>query len=394
MQRIKAIPSKSDAHRALICAFLAGDENAIACPTFSEDIAATKACLAALRAGKTDLYPKESGSTFRFLLPVVAALSKSVTFHLEGRLPLRPLSPLYEELQQHGVCMSPQGTKDFKLSGAVKGGIFRIAGNVSSQFLTGLLLALPILKEDSKIQMIGTLESAPYVEMTLHTLKAFGIQIEKTQNGFFVPGNQQYTMPKEYSIEGDWSNAAFFLAAGAFLEEGILVEGISMDALQGDKQIVDDLKAFGAYVDCQKNGIFVQKGRLHGIEINASAVPDLVPVLALLGALAEGETVISHAERLKWKESNRLKSISEALSALGAQIEMTADGFKIQGKEKLSGGTIDSQNDHRIVMMAAIASLVCEKPVTIMGSNAVKKSYPAFFEDIKTLSLPFQIERM
>ena len=394
MRMIQAIASKSDAHRALLANFLAGDTAPVKISTTSLDIEATRDCLLALRKGKKDLYPKESGSTFRFLLPVVAALGKSVCFHLEGRLPLRPLSPLYEALEAHGVTLSAQGTKEFCSSGALQGGTFTLAGNVSSQFISGLLFALPLLREDSHLHIVGTLESAGYVDMTLQTLLAFGIQIEKQENGFFIRGRQVYHRAAPYIVEGDWSNAAYFLAAGAVLQDGLCVSGLSQDSAQGDKAILSCLLKFGASVTVAKDIVSVKAAPLQGITLDTAQIPDLVPILALLAAFAVGETVLQNVGRLRLKESDRLKSICAALSALGVQTSLENNNLHIYGTGTLHGGTVDSYGDHRIVMLAAIASLVTKEPVRILGATAVQKSYPNFFSDLAALQLRDNIERM
>lgn len=393
MRTVNAIDAKSDAHRALICAFLANDGGKIKIQNSSDDIRATETCLSALEQGSTDLYCKESGSTFRFLLPIVAALGKEVRFHLEGRLAARPLSPLYEELLAHGVQCSAQGVSPFSVCGQLQAGDFHINGNISSQFISGLLFALPLLNNDSRLFIDGKLESAGYVEMTLHTLHAFRIEIEKTAYGFFIKGKQHYHSPNAYKIEGDWSNAAFFLCAGALLEDGICVQNLDIHSAQGDKEILSILRRFGANVDVKHNSVCVFKAPLHGIEIDGAQIPDLVPILSLLGAVAEGETVIRNAARLRLKESDRLESVASLLSALGANVEVLPDGLRILGGKALHGGDVISFGDHRIVMLAAIASLITNGKVNIHGADAVSKSYPDFFKDLELLSLSENIER-
>lgn len=393
MRSIKVIDSKSDAHRALICSFLANDGGKVICDSNCADIEATKACLEALKEGKTDLYCKESGSTLRFLLPVVAALGKEVSFHPEGRLPQRPLSPLYEELEKHGCRLSAQGTVPFKIQGQLLPGEYHLSGKVSSQFISGLLFALPLLNEDSEIRIEGQLESAGYIDMTRRTLQKFGVETERTKAGFFIRGGQTYRSPKAYRVEGDWSNAAFLLAAGALTEGGIGVENLDANSAQGDKAIVPILKVFGANVQETPNGVIVLKSALHGTEIDVAQIPDLVPVLALLGTAAEGKTVLKNAARLRLKESDRLESVSSVLRALGGDVETLADGLIITGNGQLNGGKADAFGDHRIVMMAAIASLICKDKVLISGADAVCKSYPDFFTVLEALSLTAKIER-
>ena len=387
MKSIKIIPSKSDAHRAMICAALSKEPCEILCEATSEDIEATIDCLVALKVGGEVMECGESGSTLRFLLPVMGALGHKAAFMPKGRLPERPLSPLYEELQAHGCTLSQPGSVPFVIQGKLQPGVYTIPGTGSSQFITGLLLALPILDGDSQIIIEGPLESKGYVDLTLGVIEKFGIKVDALENGFAVKGNQVYQGPAAYQVEGDWSNAAFWLAAGVFLQEGLLCEGLREDSLQGDKKIVEMLKAFGAKASQDENSVNVYGGKLHGIEIDASPIPDMVPTLALLGSVATGSTVIKNAGRLRIKESDRLKTVAATLNALGADITETADGLIINGREKLKGGSVDGCGDHRIVMMAAIASLVCEDKVHITGAGAVRKSYPNFFQEMKRLGI-------
>lgn len=398
MRQIEIIPSKSDAHRALICEALSrltsGRTCLIQASETSLDIAATEKCLQALLRGEEKMYCGESGSTLRFLLPVMGALNHKASFFGEGRLPQRPLSPLYEELESHGCSLSPMGSVPLTIRGQLKPGYYKIPGNVSSQYISGLLFALPLLKGGSRIDITGKLESEGYVKMTLKTLKQFGIEILTDEKGFTVPGGQAYRAPESYQVEGDWSNGCFWLAAGALTEGGIRVKGLSEDSLQADKEIIRILKKMGADVKIEEEGIAVSAHTLWGTEIDASQIPDMVPVLAVLACGAKGKTVINNAGRLRIKESDRLASVACELTKLGAEIEELPEGLVITGKggKGLSGGSADSWNDHRIAMMAAVASLICREKVVLSGSRAVQKSYPNFFEDLKRLGLDGNIE--
>lgn len=392
MKHIKIIPSKSDAHRALICAALSHTPCKVICDATSKDIDATKACLDALKAGRPEMLCGESGSTFRFMLPVMAALGHRSVFFPEGRLPERPLTPLYEEMESHGCRLSPQGSVPFVLEGQLKPGTYRIPGNVSSQYISGLLFALPILDGDSRILIEGKLESAGYVNMTLKVLADFGIKVNVTDEGYEIPGGQHYQGPAVYQVEGDWSNGCFWLVAGALDEEGLTVSGLDLNSLQGDKKIVDILRDMGADVTIGPNGITVKGGSLHGITIDAAQIPDMVPILAVAALAAEGRTEIKGAGRLRIKESDRLATVTQVLTNLGGDIEELAEGLIIKGGKVLKGGTADSHNDHRIAMMAAIASIICEGKVTIRGADAVKKSYPGFYDDLAMLGLDINIE--
>jgi len=402
---IGAIASKSAAHRLLICASLADNETFVRCQERSQDIDATAGCLKSLGAvirykdggffvtpiKKTEDLTKErsvncgeSGSTLRFLLPVCGALGMSVKFNMEGRLPARPLTGLYEEMTSNGCTLSEQGRSPFVLGGKLKNGNYYLPGNISSQFISGLLFALPLLEGYSTISVTGKLESRPYVDMTLDALRLFRINVheeEKPRLTFCVTGNQTYRSPKTVQTEGDWSNAAFWLCAGAIGTNGITCTGLNKDSRQGDRAVAELLKNFGARVSADGGAVTVFPNALKGIEIDAENIPDLVPVLAAIASVARGKTAIRGAGRLRLKESDRLRTIAASLSSLGADVKETNDGLVINGKNKLQGGVTQSFGDHRIAMAAAVLSGACLNPVTIQNAEAVNKSYPAFFDD-------------
>jgi 3-phosphoshikimate 1-carboxyvinyltransferase len=403
---VRAIPSKSQAHRALICAALADKPTSIACEGSSDDITATADCLSALGAkieresgvyvvhplkrGTNDIAALscgESGSTFRFMLPIVGALGRKVSFILKGRLPERPLSPLYEELVRHGAELSPQGTVPFCASEGIAPGHYSLDAGVSSQFISGLLFALPLLDGDSELQLTGQAESFPYIELTLAMLEIFGIKTEFKGNGFFIPGGQTYRSPGKVMVEGDWSNAAFWLSAGAIGKGRITCTGLNFNSRQGDRAILDILAKFGARIEIKESdsAVTVSGGKLRGIEIDARDIPDLVPVLSVVAAVAGGTTVIRNAGRLRTKESDRLAAVSDILRALGADADETTDGLIIHGGKAFKGGKVSSRGDHRIAMSAAIAATICAEPVVIQGAQAVNKSYPGFFDDLRLL---------
>lgn len=397
---IPAIASKSDAHRLLILAALCPGETRLILEQRSEDIDATIACLRALGA-EIMLLPDgvrvrgiervnenplldcgESGSTFRFLLPVAAALCERARFTGSGRLPERPIGELMTVLQAHGVAFSAERLP-FETIGKLAGGNFALPGNVSSQYLTGLLLALPKLPQDSTVLLTTRLESAAYVDITLHALKRFGVRVEAQNGGYTVPGGQAIQSPGELRVDGDWSNAAFFLGAGA-LGNPVTMTGLHLDSPQGDKAILDALRRFGARVETTQEAITISPAALSGCTIDVGETPDLLPILAVLGACAKGETRLVNAARLRLKESDRLASVSAMLRALGGRVEELPDALVISGGQ-LAGGTVDSVRDHRIAMSAAIASVRCTDQVTILGADAVKKSYPAFYTDFNKL---------
>lgn len=398
---LPAVPSKSDAHRALICAALADRPTTLWLPRTSADIEATCGCLRSLGADITrrddhvtvrpiSSVPEhpvldcgESGSTFRFLLPVAAAIcSSSVRFTGRGRLPERPIGPLKAAMESHGVAFSGE-TLPFELSGRLTGGAYSLPGNVSSQYITGLLLAFPKLALDSTLTLTTALESAAYVDITLHALSRFGVQVWAAGGVYRMPGAQTFRSPGKISVDGDWSNAAFFLAAGA-LGRSLTLTGLDLHSPQGDKAVLALLRTFGARVMVSGCDVTLSPGPLTGGAVDVSEIPDLLPVLAVTAACGSGQTRFTNARRLRLKESDRLASTSAMLRSLGGSVQELPNGLIVQGGG-LTGGTVDGCNDHRIVMAAAIAAICCTVPVTITGAEAVSKSYPAFFEDYTKL---------
>lgn len=396
---IAAIPSKSQAHRLLICAALCDSPTHIEMRSVSEDVRATANCLAALGAGVEFLadgvrvspmqrLPEEalldcgeSGSTLRFLLPVAAALGVPARFTGRGRLPERPIGPLREALEQQGLQFSSDRLP-FSISGRLRAGEYALPGGVSSQFISGLLLALPLLEGKSRIRVGGALESAPYVHMTLAALQSFGVAAAEETEGYSVAGAAAFRTPGRLRVEGDWSNAAFFLCAGA-LGQGVRVSGLRADSLQGDRAVMELLGAFGADVRMDGDRAQVRPGFLRAMEVvDMRAIPDLLPVLAVVAAFAEGETRFVNAARLRLKESDRLESTAAMLRALGARAEVFADALHVGGVG-LHGGTVESFGDHRIAMAAAVAAAGCREPVQIRSAQCVAKSYPDFFADYR-----------
>ena len=400
---IDAMTSKSHAHRVLIAQKLAQlqgqkKNDPLEVPDFSVDIGATKSCLVQLDKEMPFLDCKESGSTLRFLLPVAMALKEEAVFIGTGKLPERPISPLKEEMEAHG-CHFVMGSKHQKVSdkfkeictitGRLEPGEYTLPGNISSQFITGLLFALPLLEGDSVLRLTTKLESAGYVDLTLDVLEAFGIKVDRSfsEEGFEVyaiAGKQRDTEPDNLTIEGDWSNASFWLVCGA-LGGSVTVRGLDLKSSQRDKYIIDTLKLMGADIVIGDGITVAAPGGLKGAEINVSQTPDMVPVLAAAMALSDGSSMITNAERLKIKESDRLRTVYDFLHKLGADITYGGSGLSLTGKEKLAGGEVDSHNDHRIAMAAAVASCGCKSAVTITGAEAVKKSYPEFFKDFAAL---------
>lgn len=407
---IDAIPSKSHAHRVLIAQKLAqiqgqSSTDSLDIPTFSDDIAATKSCLLGMDNSCPYLDCHESGSTLRFMIPVAMALKDEAVFSGAGKLPSRPISPLKEEMEKHGCTFYENDNREkndnnkkesgckstaiCRITGRMQPGTYRLAGNISSQFITGLLMALPVLDGSSTLELTTVLESAGYVDLTLSVLKRFGIVIEEkmSSNGlvtYTIPGNQKYTEPTDLNIEGDWSNAAFWLACGA-LGGNITCRGLDISSSQRDKEILDILQQMGAEIKIDGTDITCSGAALTGINKSVKQIPDLVPVMSAVMSLADGTSHITDAERLKIKESNRLETVTDFLSKLGANIKQTDSGLTLTGLTSLSGGEVSSHNDHRIAMAAAAASCGCDKPVIINEAEAVKKSYPGFFKDFAAL---------
>ena len=402
---LPAISSKSEAHRALICAALSDKPTNIVCTYTNNDIDATVSCLNSLGAdiSRKDgmffvnpikevrqnaiLDAGESGSTLRFIIPIIAALGIDAQIYMHGRLPNRPLSPLRELLSDNGVTLSPEGSNPLCMSGKLKSGNYQIAANVSSQFISGLLFALSLCEGDSTLALTGKIESENYIDMTLDTQRQFDANIKYENNTFYIKGIGNYTSPEHLTVMGDWSNAAFFLCAGAISRDSVCVFGIDKNSHQGDKKILDVLTSMGANIQISDDYITVFPSVLHKANIDASQIPDLVPIIATMAAVSEGKTTIYNAERLRLKESDRIESVCAMIRALGGDITPTSDGMIIVGKPKLDGGTVDSFSDHRIVMSAAIASTVCKNPVTIIGYEAVNKSYPDFFDHFSSINI-------
>lgn len=415
-------PSKSQAHRLIIAAALGEGESLLHNVACSQDIAATIRCMAELGAGferqgdtlritgmragprsplRRLAAPRldcgESGSTLRFLMPVALAVRGGGRFTGRGRLMERPQEPYFELFREKGIsCEYQDGA--LVLSGRLAPGVCRLRGDVSSQFITGLLYALPLLDGDSEIVITTALESRDYVALTVDVLKRFGIEATPSARGWRVPGGQAYRAC-ERTVEADWSQAAFWYAASG-IGSDVEVTGMDLDSAQGDKMVLDWGRMLrGEPLNGGERVPILgrtapetpvrteQAGGRSRVEIDVSCAPDLVPPMAAWGALAGNtDLCLKNAARLRMKESDRLSAVTEVLTALGARVTETADSLTIFGREELSGGvTVDSHNDHRIAMMAAIAATRCRRSVTIAGAECVAKSYPDFWEDYKSL---------
>ena len=366
---VNAIPSKSQAHRLLICAAFADGPTTLICPETNDDIQATSVCLNALGANIRrsdfgyDIIPVktipnealldcgESGSTLRFLLPIVGALGVDATFRMGGRLPRRPLSPLWEEMERMGCHLSRPSENTIRCQGKLIAGDYFIDGGISSQFISGLLFAAALIDGKCQITVTGNLESKPYVDLTKQALQIFQAP--------------DFHTPEYVTVEGDWSNSAFFLAAQQ-LGSAVTVTNLHTDSLQGDRMVATLLPQLNKHC-----------------EIDVRDIPDLVPILSVVAAAQNG-AVFTGIHRLRLKESDRVESVIHMIKSLGGKAEADENTLTVYGTG-LKGGTVDSMNDHRIAMSAAIASTVCTEPVTILGAQCVSKSYPHFWEEFSRL---------
>lgn len=382
-------PSKSQAHRLVIAAALAEGESRLDGLALSQDIQATLACMERLGAGIRldgsecacisglrphlwDTLPEldcgESGSTLRFLIPVALAVAGGSVFTGRGRLMERPQGPYEAICRERGILFSRQRDR-LTVQGRLTPGVYTLPGNVSSQFITGLLYALPLLEGDSAIRLTAPLESSGYVDMTLEALSLFGIAVEPTEQGWRVPGGQRYS-PQQFCVEADYSQAAFFYAANGLGSE-ITILGLDPASAQGDRVIVEHARILSG------GGT---------VTLDVSQCPDLVPALAVQAALRTGETTrLVNAGRLRIKESDRIDTVTTELNKLGAHIEQFSDSMTIHGVSQLQGGETDSHNDHRIAMMLAVAATRAAGPVTIRDAGSVAKSYPQFWADYEKL---------
>lgn len=406
---VKIPPSKSMAHRAIICAALSEGLCIIENIDYSDDIIATidamnslgakivkhKDYIEVIGAYGSDEKAKEtrvidcneSGSTLRFLVPISLLFKGSSNFIGRGNLGKRPLTTYYNIFERQGIQYSyEEGNLNLVINGELKAGTFEVEGNVSSQFITGLLFTLPLLKEDSKIIITTEMESKGYIDLTLKAMSDFGVEIiNNNYREFIIKGNQKYNA-RNYRVEGDYSQAAFFLCADS-LGNDVLCKDLDLNSLQGDKEVIDILERMNVVFNTNNIGVKgIANGELTSTVIDGSQCPDIIPVLTAVASLTNGTTEIINAGRLRIKECDRLAAVTSELNKLGAKIIEKEDGLVITGVEKLQGGVeVWSHKDHRIAMTLAIASTRCEKPIVINDYECVAKSYPNFFEDFKAL---------
>lgn len=391
---INAPSSKSFSHRMIIAAALSDGVSVVSNVTDSKDISATVAAMEALGAEisggngtytvkgifsrsdipvNADIDCCESGSTLRFVIPIAAALGANTVFRGQGKLPQRPITPYLREFPSKGVEFDYENTMPFSIKGRLEAGEYRLEGDISSQFISGLMFALPLCDGDSVIKLTSPLQSKPYADMTVEALRIFGISVREIEveglPAYLIKGNQHYK-PADVSVEGDYSQAAFFYVANA-IGSMVTVNNLNPDSTQGDKAILDIIRCCGP--------------AMKPFTADVGDIPDLVPILAVLGCFTDGVSRITNAARLRIKESDRLTAIADALNAVGGRVEAGSDSLTIYPVKQFTGGTVDACNDHRIVMAMSVAATRSAAPVIIIGSEAVEKSYPSFFDDFRKL---------
>ncbi len=406
-------PSKSMAHRAIICASLASGKSRIDHIEYSDDIDATIKAMESLGTiidrfddyliidgsstfTKKESYIdcKESGSTVRFMIPISIVKDNKVHLVGQGNLGKRPLHTFYEIFDRQGISYDyTQDVLDLHIDGTLKSDTFKIPGNISSQFITGLLFALPLVEGDSIIEITSSLESKGYIDLTLQMLETYGIEvINENYQRFIIKGNQQY-LAKDYYVEADFSQAAFYLVAGA-LGNDVVLKGLEMNSKQGDKEVVDILKRMNCTIEEVADGIKVSTSGLCSTLINASQCPDVIPVVSLACTQAKGHSSIIEGIRLRIKECDRIVASVSQLSKLNANMEETKEGMEIDGPTSLIGARVSSYDDHRIAMMLAIAATVTDGKVTIENPDCVSKSYPSFWQHYKELGGVFDVSNV
>ncbi|MBO4594161.1 MAG: 3-phosphoshikimate 1-carboxyvinyltransferase [Clostridia bacterium] len=373
---VRGIPSKSYAHRALILSHFSGGK--VILSDKNDDIIATENCLKNIENGA--LFCGESGSTLRFLLPIVSVLGGKYEFTGAGRLLSRPLSELFSVLEEHGIKIDLSAEK-ISVSGKLNGGVFRIRGDISSQYVSGLLMALPLI-DGGEIELLSPLSSASYVDITLNVMESFGVKVKREANGFTVP-KAAYKRKEDYYVPCDWSAAAFPLSMGA-LSGKVSVTGLSINDLQGDRFILEILKRTGARIKVTENSVTAEKDELNGFTFDADGCPDLVPVAAAVAAAAKGETVIKRVSRLRLKESDRVLSVVSMLDSVGITARTIGDDIVIKGGA-VAGGKVKTFSDHRIAMSAGVLSAASKGKIEIDDAACVNKSYPSFYKDYEKL---------
>lgn len=403
---IKIPPSKSISHRAVMAAALAKGKSTISNLIFSKDIIATIGCMrnigatikineesvdiqgvGGVKINNRNFKCEESGSTIRFMIPI-GMMDKTneepIVFYGEGRLKTRPMTPYFDIFNEKGIQYNYDGELPLKIMGNLESGSYNLPGDISSQFVTGLMYALSLSEGPSTINMTSPLESKSYVDMTIDVLKAFGVGINnENYQTFIVPGNVDFTA-RDYTVEGDYSQVAFFIVAG-LINNDLVLYGLKESSLQGDSEILNIVKRMNGDIKFVDGALHVKKSQTIATEIDMSEIPDMLPAISVLAALSDGTTRLYNGQRIRLKESDRISAMYTELKKLGAIIEETEDGLLITGVKQLSGGSVEGWNDHRIVMALSIAATVATDEVNISDAHAITKSYPHFFEDLKSI---------
>ena len=412
--KIRAPRSKAYTHRALVASMLAQGKSVIIDPLISDDTVNTLDAIQELgarvheskieievngagvpRAPERNLDCAESGATLRFLTAIATTGSDKITFTSRTGLANRPIEPLLQALTRLGASADLHQEKDalrVTIQGPLKGGVTSISGEISSQFISGLLMAAPFARSDVTINVEGNLESKPYIDLTLAVLEKHGITAEREEKGFRISAPQEYK-PASHHVPSDFSSTAPVAAGAATAGETIVLTGIDGDyRSEPDSIILDLLPKIGIKIDIKDDQLTVQKGRPRGFDFDARDHPDLVPVLEVLASQAEGKTTISGVTRLRFKESDRLNSVPSELSKMGARIKVAENAITIEGVDHLQGGTLSSHHDHRVAMACAIAALAARGDSVLEEAQVVSKSYPGFFTDLETLGAKFNVE--
>jgi 3-phosphoshikimate 1-carboxyvinyltransferase len=410
---VTAPPSKSYTHRAMVLGALTHDSFSLRNPLVSDD---TKATLEALGTMGADVgtshgylrihceelkHPKRvvdarnSGTTIRLMSGIASLLDSPVTLTGDSSLVKRPMGTLLDALTQLGascVYIGQQGRPPLSIRGPISKPEAEIAGGVSSQFVSSLLIACTQKMASTALKIKGDITSRPYVDITIEMLRHFGAEVQEAGTGFFVPGRQSLRR-EAYTIPGDYSSAAFLLAAAAITDGSVTVRKLESGTAQGDRRIVDHLRSFGAKVSLTPDAVTASGGRLVGTEIDVGDTPDLFPILAVIGAVAEGKTVLVGGGNLRAKESDRIATTTKFLQDMGARVRPRDDGCEIIGVPKLNGASVDTHGDHRILMAATVAALVSGTETVIEDDESFKISYPGFVRDLHQLGCRVEVSK-
>ena len=420
---IKGISSKSFAHRALFCASQADKPTKIYLPDICDDVLATISCLKSLcttfrfeknyvtvipknfvennfqstksyavdrkifdnkRKNNPIFDARQSGTTLRFIMPFAMSVIEDAIFTASNSLVSRPISQIMQVMKSNGVEFTSNNLPIRALKKFVFDKI-AISSDISSQYVSGLLLSSALQESDVELKVLGDVKSKPYIDMTVKVMEDFGIKIDKIEDGYIVHSKGDYFSPLNYKVEMDYSAAAFFIVAGAFSEEGICLEGFDKNSLQGDKSILRIIEKYGANVKFLDDKIYISSGEKRPLKLNVKNIPDLVPILAVLACSCQDRSIFVETDRLKFKESDRVKSTLDLVNSLGGRAYSGDNFIVIDGLGNLKGGFVKTYNDHRIAMAASIASIICKEPVLIEDEKVVSKSYATFYEDFNSL---------